>query len=404
VETVGKELGAQYVLEGSVRRDADRVRVNAELIQAKDQRRLWAREYDRQLSSLLTLQGEIAQEIADEIEVALGKPQGSQSIRHPDTAPESYEAYDFYLQGRYFWNKRTEKGLEQASQSFQQAIARDPSFARAYAGLADSYALTGAYGILPPDEIMPKARNAALTALRLNEGLAEAHASLAVIAQNYDWDWESAEKEYRRAIQLDPNYATAHHWYAEYLALQGRFDESSVEFARARKLDPLSLIIATDNAVMLYLSRQYDRAIEQFRVVQSMEPEFPRVHTLASAYAAKGAYKEALADIATWQSAGGENWAIAESGYVYALAGRREEALKVLELLRRRDHQKPLNPLLFATVYTGLGDKENAIAMLGKACDAHSASLTALGVDPMFDGLRGDAKFQDLLRRLHLAR
>jgi len=253
LEQIAKELGVQYVLEGSVRRDSDKVRITAQLVQMRDQTRVWARQYDRELSSLLILQGEIAQEIADEIHLALGNDHQRIAVdRTRAVSPSSYETYDLYLKGRYFWNKRTRQGLQQAIEYFQQAVTKDTNYARAYAGLADSYALMTSYGFASPHEFMPKARAAALRALQIDDSLAEAHTSLALITENYDWDWQTAEKEFRRAIELDPNYATAHHWYAEHLTWLGRFPEALRESERARQLDPLSLIIATDYGAILY--------------------------------------------------------------------------------------------------------------------------------------------------------
>jgi Tfp pilus assembly protein PilF len=264
----------------------------------KDQSHVWARQYDRELSNLLALEGEIAREIAGGIQLTLGNVNHIDSARYQvSLSPNSYEAYDLYLRGLYFWNKRTAPDFERAIGYFQQATEKDPNYAQAYTGLADSYVLMAGYSDAPPKEFMPKARAAALRAVELDDTLAEAHVSLAVIAQDYDWDWPTVEKEYRRAIELNPNYPTAHQWYAESLALQGRFDEAFVEIERARQLDPLSLIIGSDYAVILYFSRQYDRAIEQFRSVLDRESNFPRAHMVAYAYAQKGMYSEALHDI-----------------------------------------------------------------------------------------------------------
>ncbi|HEY5069559.1 MAG TPA: winged helix-turn-helix domain-containing protein, partial [Candidatus Acidoferrum sp.] len=243
---IGRELGVQYVLEGSLRREADRVRITAQLVQMKDQTHIWSRQYDRELKSLLALQGEIAQETADEIQLRLGQGHKLRAADRKLASLTSYETYDLYLKGRYFWNKRTKDGFQQAADYFQQSIASDPNSARAYAGLADSYALMSSWSFVPQTEAIPKARAAALRAMQLDVSLAEAHTSLALIAENYDYDWQTAEKEYRRAIQLDPQYATAHQWYAECLSFQGRFSEALEESERARQLDPLSLIIATD--------------------------------------------------------------------------------------------------------------------------------------------------------------
>ena len=297
LDQIGRELGVQYVMEGSVRRDSSRVRITAELIQVKDQTHLWAREYDRELKNSLALQSEIAQEIGDEIQISLGESNGVKASNHPAAihSTASYEAYDLYLKGRYFWNKRTRAGFLQAASYFQQAIAKDPKYASAYAGLADTFGLMSTWYAAPQQEFMPKAKAAALNALALDDSLAEAHASLALVAENYDYDWQTAEKEFRRAIQLNPDYATAHQWYAEYLAWQGRFDEALAESERARQLDPMSLIIATDRGTILFYARKYDRAIDQFRAVLDMDPAFDNARGLvAVTYVQQGKFAEAL--------------------------------------------------------------------------------------------------------------
>ena len=402
MEQIRHELGVQYVLEGSVRRDADKVRISAQLIQMSDQTHVWARQYDRELSNLLALQGEIAKEIAREIKLTLGDPKRSDSAAQLPLSPNAYAAYDLYLKGRYFWNKRTPQGFERAVECFQQALEKDPGYARAYAGLADSYALMSEYDMVPPKVQMPKARAAARRAVELDEKLSEAHASLAMIAQNYDWDWNTAEKEYRRAIELDPNYATAHHWYAEYLALVGRFDEAFVEIDRARQLDPLSLIIATDRGAILYFSRQYDPAIEQFRAVLDMEPNFPRAHMLVFAYVEKGMYAEALADVEKWQRSDDNPWSWMMLAYVYGRSGQQVKAGAALKELEKSSRRGKVGPLSIAVAYIGMGDKEKAIAWLEKAYAEHSIS-TALKVDPIYDPLRSDPHFRALLRRVGLA-
>lgn len=276
LDQIGRELGVQYVLEGSVRRDSKKVRITAQLIQLKDQTHLWSQQHDRELSDLLSIQADIAHEIAGQIQLALGNPAPTEQTAQRSLTPERYAAYDLYLKGQYFWNNRTIEGLHQATSYFEQATAKDPTFARAYAGLADSYALIGPYTATPQTEFIPKARTAAMRALELDGSVAEAHTALALIVQNYDWDWQTAEKEYRRAIELNWSYATAHQWYAEHLAWRGRFDEALRESERARQLDPLSLVIATDNAAILYYSRQYDRAIQQLRAIREMDWTFPR--------------------------------------------------------------------------------------------------------------------------------
>ncbi|MGH9866358.1 MAG: winged helix-turn-helix domain-containing tetratricopeptide repeat protein, partial [Candidatus Acidiferrales bacterium] len=362
LEKIGRELGVGYVLEGSVRRDSQNVRISAQLIQMKDQTHVWARQYDRQLSSLLVLQGEIAQEIADEIQLTLDDPHKRVATSHPPAAPPaSYEAYDFYLKGLYFWNKRTIPGFQQAVEFFQKSITEDPHYAKAYAGLADSYAMMCSYNAAPANDLMPKARVAALKALQLDDNLPEAHTALALIAEKFDWDWQTADREFRRAIQLDPGYATAHQWYAESLAFQGRFDEAFAESERARRLDPLSLIIAADNGAILYFSRQYDRAIKQLRSVLDMEPNFPRAHILIYVYVQKGRFADALGDLNQWPQIKNTPRQSAIEAYIYGRSGQKalaERALMRLKEEGRRDQHLYLTPML-TMAYAGMNRRED---------------------------------------------
>jgi tetratricopeptide (TPR) repeat protein len=295
------------------------------------------------------------------------------------------------------------QGLQQAIEYFQQAVDKDPAYARAYAGLAEAYALMGGYSGLPPTEFIPKARAAAQRALQLDERLPEAHTALAVIAQTYDWDWPTAEKEYKRAIQLNPNYATAHHWYAECLALQGRFDEAFPQIENARQLDPLSLIIATDYGAILYFSRQYDRAIEQFRGVLEMEPDFPRAHMLVWAYAQKGLFAEALEDAEAYRRRENAPWSLVMIAYVSGRSGDQTKGRLALKQLEQPGRNGPLDTLAFAVAYIGMGENDKALLGLEKAYREHSSSLTALKVDPIYDPLRGEPRFQELVRRIGLA-
>lgn len=403
LDQIGRELGVQYALEGSVRRDSGRLRITAQLIQVKDQTHLWARQYDREPGNLLAIQGEIAQEIANEIQFRIGSNERTKSALQPALSPSESAAYELYLKGRYFSNKRTAQGLRQANEYFQRAVVMDPHYAPAYAGLAESYALMGGYTGSPQIEFIPKARAAAKRALELDERLPEAHTALAVIAQNYDWDWATAEKEYRRAIQLNPNYATGHHWYAECLALQGRFNEAFPEIESARQLDPLSLIIATDYGAILYFSRQYDRAVEQFRSVLDMEPNFPRAHMLVWAYAQKASFADALADAEAWRQADNSPlWSWVMIAYVSGRSGDQAQAKLALEHLESLGTHGTADPLCFAIAYIGTGDNNQALGWLEKAYVGRSSSLTALKVDPIYDPLRGEPRFQELVRRVGL--
>jgi len=403
LEQIGRDLGVQYLLEGGVRRDSDHVRITAQLIQVKDQTHLWARKYDRELSSLLIVQGEIAQEIADEIQLTLGDHRPQTPNAMSSLSPQVYQAYDLYLKGQYFLSKRTIPGFQQAIEYFQQATTKDPNYARAYVGLADSYVLLTGYSAASSIKYMPQARAAALRALQIDDKLPDAHTALALIVQNYDWDWQTAEKEYRRAIELNPNYATAHHWYAEHLMWRGEFDDALRESERARQLDPLSLIIAADNGAILYNSRQYDRAIEKWRAVLEMEPDFPRAHLITAAYVEKGMFAEALADIESKRRTVGQPFYWAIRAYVYGRLRREPQSQHALQELERFSRQHRIDPYILAWAYASAGNKNQTFARLEKAYDQHSNGLTALKVDPVYDLLRNDPRFQDLLQRVGLA-
>jgi len=401
LDQIGRELGVQYVLEGSVRRDADKVRITAQLIQMKDQSHLWARRYDRELRDTLELQSEIAQAIAGEIQQALGNDKVALAA-DPRRSSTSYEAYDLYLKGRYFWNKRTGAGFQQAIGYFQRAIAKDPSYAQAYAGLADCYVLLPAFSGLPPAEPMQEARAAATKALQLDEGLAEAHTSLALITENYDWDWPAAEKEYRRAIELNPNYATAYQWYAEYLTWLGRFEEAARVSERARELDPLSLIIAADNGAIFYYSRQYDRAETKLNAVLEMDPNFSPAHKVRVVYVEKGQFADALADIEKCRTLFGMSVYWSSLAYTYGRSGQAAEAKHALDELERLNPGQPLNPAAMAWAYAGLSDKDHTLLWLNKGYAQRSNTMTALKVEPAYDFLRSDPRFQDLIHRVGL--
>ena len=406
LDQIGRELGVQYVMEGSVRRDSTRVRITAELIQVKDQTHLWAREYDRELNNSLALQSEIAQEIGDEIQISLGDVNGAKAANHPGPthSTASYEAYDLYLKGRYFWNKRTRAGFLQAASYFQQAIAKDPGYASAYAGLADTFGLMSTWYAAPQQEFMPKAKAAALNALALDDSLAEAHASLALVAENYDYDWQTAEKEFRRAIQLNADYATAHQWYAEHLAWQGRFDEALAESERARQLDPMSLIIATDRGAILYYARKHSRAIEQFRAVLDMDPGFNNARSLmVAAYVQQGKFAEALKENDLIGNAETPQWYWALRAYIYNHSGnavQAQHALTKFEELSTRLRSDAILARLYA--YNGSSRQGEAMLLLEQAYREHSPVLTNIKVDPKYDNLRQDPRFQELLARVKL--
>jgi TolB-like protein/DNA-binding winged helix-turn-helix (wHTH) protein len=399
LEQIGRELGVQYALEGSVRRNAGRVRISAQLIKVADQTRVWSHDYDRQISDLLEVQSEIAEQIGGDIGSTLGVSVREKAGHEAALSPQSIEAYDLYLKALYFWNKRTAEGFARAVDYFQQSIKKDATYARAYAGLADSYTLIGGYSGFPPRDLMEKARAAAQRAVELDDSLAETHTARALVAQTLDWDWPTAEAEYRRAIALNPNYATVHHWYAEYLALMGRFDQAEKQIEQARQLDPLSLIIATDRGVFLYYARRYDAAIVQLQSVLEMDPAYPRAGMIDEAYVESGRRAEGLAHLEAWEKVPRDTpWAWGQKAYLYGRLGRMAEAHHALDRLLEKNRAQEIDPIVIAVAYLGFRDRNHALDWLEKAYQEHSFSLTALKVDPTFDLVRSEPRFQKILR------
>ncbi|MGC9969808.1 MAG: tetratricopeptide repeat protein [Bryobacteraceae bacterium] len=398
---VGRDLGVGAVVEGTVLRSGDRVRINARLIDVKTGRLLWADSYERDLRDVLALQSEVAGAIAHEVRVKM-TPQEQESLAR--SRPVDREAYHAYLKGRYLWNKRTQAALLEAIGFFQQAIDKDPSYALACAGLADTYALLGsnAYDALPPAKAMPLAKTAAMQALKIDQDLAEGHASLAYARLSYDWDLPGAEKEFRRAIELNPGYATAHHWYSHYYLAAGKLDKALAEMNKARELDPLSLVINVGAGWCYYYSRQYDRAIEAYRRTLELEPGFALAHqTLGMAYEQKGLHREAIAEFTQAVALSGASAStVAGLGHAYAAAGQRAKAEEQLARLREIAREKYVPALYFTSLYAGLGDRDQALEWLRKAVEERSDYLIYYKVDPTFDALRRDPRFQSMLRPL----
>jgi TolB-like protein/DNA-binding winged helix-turn-helix (wHTH) protein/Tfp pilus assembly protein PilF len=398
---IGSELQVDAIIEGTVMRSGSEVRVTAQLIDAHSDRHLWAHTYERSMNDVLMLQDDIASAIANQIKVTLDP---AEAIRLANAPTIDSEAYDSYLEGRYFWNKRDPDGLQRALGYFQQAVRKDPSYAPAEAGLADTYALLGSSGfdVLPGQEATEKARAAAEKALSLDDGLAEAHASLGFVLFTFDWDLAHAEREFKRAIALNPSYASAHHWYSELLSNLGRSNEAMVEAQIALRLDPLSLIVNENVARIHYFARDFDRAIEGSRKTLEMDPNFSIAHLrLGRAFAAKGMYKEAVQEFERFsQLSGDSTLAIASIGNALARSGNRSEAMHSLMQLRALSKQRRVPSICFVLLYLGLGDKDQAIDWLEKSCRERSTFLTVAKVDPLFDSLREDPRFQDLLRRI----
>jgi serine/threonine-protein kinase len=397
---IARELKVDAVVEGSVLRVGDRVRITAQLIRAVPEEHLWANSYDRELRDILALHSEVAQAVAAEVRAKLTP---DERARLASARPVNPEAYEGYLKGRYYWNKRTEESLKKGISYFQEAIQKDPSYSLAYVGLADSYVVLHGWGFLPAEEAYPKARAAARKALEIDDTLGEAYASLAAVALEYDWDWATAGRQYRRALELNPSYASAHQWYAEYLARAGRHGEAIAEVKRAQELDPLSLIISAVGAYVFYFARQYDQAIEQSRKTLELDPNFAPAHLYRGwSYEGKQMHREAIADLQEAVALSGNSaFTKAALGGVYAAAGQRGEALKVVEELTERSKRSYVSPYYLALIYASLGEKEEALAWLEEAYKKHDSVLLHLKVDPRIDPLRADPRFQDLLRRMN---
>ena len=401
-QTVGHELGVRAVFKGRVMQRGNGLAISAELVDARDNSHIWGQQYSRKASDIFALQEEIAKEMTTALRVRLT---GEDEKRLTKSYTANPEAYEDYLKGRFWWNKRTEQGLDKGIEYFQQAVAKDPTYALAYSGLADCYSLLPVYGFVPPKEDFPKAKEAALKALQLDDTLAEAHVSLAYIKTFYDWDWSGAEREFQRAIALNPSYATAHQWYGTALRTIGRLEEAIAEQKRALELDPLSLVINRDLGFTFYVSRQYDQVIEQERKTLELEPNFVGAHrTLGLAYLQKSMYKEGIAEIEKELVLyPGNTRVLAGLGYAYAVAGKRAEAQKVLDKLNQLSKQSYVPADAMALVYAGLGDKDKAFEWLEKSYEERSTvSYYPLKADPIYDPLRSDPRFADLLRRMNL--
>jgi TolB-like protein/DNA-binding winged helix-turn-helix (wHTH) protein/Tfp pilus assembly protein PilF len=405
VRQISRELGVDYILEGSVRREGDQVRITAQLIQVRDQTHLWAKEYDRNLRDILALESDVAGSVAREIQLRLTPEQTASLAAAHAVDPQAYE---LYLKGRYFWNKRNEAAYIKAIDFFNQAIARDPQYARAYSGLADAYALLGSW---PNAELsrrvaMPRAKEAALTALKLDDSLAESHASLAFVEMQYEWNWAASEQEFRRAIALNPNYATAHQWFAYWLMVQGHADDSIAEIALARKADPLSIIIRADTVELLCAAGRFDEAIAQAHEALELDPNFGiSRYFLGVAYIGKKMYPEALAEYQKGVAIdGNDEWSRVGLGRVYAVRHDRANAEKIVRQLLQDSRGRGELALELAFLYAALDEKDQAFAWLDKAYQNREGGLMFLNTPLYFDAVRFDPRFTKLLRKIGVPR
>ena len=396
---VGRSLGVRVVLTGRMLQLGERLIVRAELIDAADGAHLWGDAYDRTLADIFAMQEDIASEISENLRLKLT---GEEKQRLTKRHTESTFAYHAYLKGRYYWNKRTTEWLRKGVEQFRQAIDLDPSYASAYAGLSDSYTLLVVREALKPEEGLAKAKAAASMALAIDESFGEAHASLGH-AMLHNWEWSVAEKELKRAIEINPRYPTAHHWYSEYLAAKGAFEAAIRAAKRSEELDPLSLIITVNVADVLYFARQYDQAIKQIERVLELDSPFWLTHmVMGKSQAQRGLYAEAIDELQKAEELlAGDAEVLSVLSFAYAAAGRRSEALKTLQQLKEQA-KRHLPTYHFAIIHAGLGEKEQAFDWLERAFEMRAVDLFNLKVEPMFDSLRQDPRFPNLLRRVGL--
>lgn len=398
---IARELNVDGIVEGTAIRVGDRVRIRTQLIYAPADRHIWAEAYERDFKDVLTMQANLAHDIAEKIQLKLTSQQ-----RVTLTAARSVdpEAHELYLKGRFFWNKRDQSGFAKAVDYFQQAIAKDPDYAQAYAGLADAYALSGGFNMVPITEAIPKAKAAAERALQIDPDLAEAHASLGLISPFLNWNWAGAKEHLEHAIELNPNYATAHHWYAEgYLIPMGRVDDALGQIRKAQELDPLSAVIATDLGKELYFARRYDQAIVELRRALEIDPNFTSAHNwISDSLLEKGEYSAAIDELEKTKPFREERVYIRQMAYLHARMGKRSQAKSELAEAFDLSRDKPLSSGAVALTYAALGDRDDAFLWLERAGMENSSFMTSLKFWSVLDPLRSDPRYADLMKRVGL--
>jgi TolB-like protein/Tfp pilus assembly protein PilF len=399
-QTIGKELNVQAVLNGRVAQRGDQLTLTLELVDAQTENVIWSEQYNRRQSDLVTLQSEIARDVSSKLKSKLS---GADVAKVEKNYTANAEAYQLYLKGKFFWNKRTGESLKQAAEFYRQAIDKDPNYALAYSGLAETYVLFSSYDVAPANDSMPQAKAAALRALAIDDSLAEAHTALGFYLSNYEWDRDGSEKEYRRAIELKPNYATAHHWLGADLSNVKRFDDGLVELRRAEELDPLSPIIGTNLGDTLVYARRYDEAIAQYKRTLVRNPDFAYAHrALGWAYGSKGMYPEAIAETRTSIELNNASSAKGFLGLWLAKSGKRDEAVKLLGELKQESTRGYVQSYDFALIYIGLGDKAEALNWLEKQMSGRSETANSYAVVPELDVLRAEPRFKEMLKRMNL--
>ncbi len=399
---IARALDVNAIIEGSVLRSGNRVRITALLVDTATDRHLWAETYERDVGDILSLQSEVAQAIAGEIQVTITPQEVARFARRSAVDPDAYQAY---LKGRYHWEKRSEEGLKKAQHFFQEAIDRDPAYAPAYAGLADYYITLGNFNLADSHEVYPKAKAAALRGLEMDPSSAEAYTSLGSVKGSYEWDREGAERDFRHAIALDPNYANAHHWFADHLVSLGRFDEGMAEIARAQSLDPLSLVMSADAGGYLFYAGRYDAAVASVRKTLDLDSSFaPSYRQLGGILEQMGKFEEAIEVFEKAKEVSGSaTYSLTALAHTYALSGRREEALKMLAELDELAKRKYVSPYSLAAVHVALGDVDRAFAYLDRAVQAHDRALIWIKVAPRFKPIRSDPRFSTILRTIGAA-
>ena len=400
-QAIGRELNVRAVLTGRMMQSGSSLRIGTELVDVATGSLLWGAQYDRKPGDIFAVQDEISNEISEKLRLQLTRAE-KKRLRKRHT--ENDEAYRLYLKGRHYWNKWTEDGFYKAIEQFQQAIAIDPGYALAYAGLADSYVLLGWNSYLPPKAAFPKGKAAAKIALQLDPDLAQAHTPVAALLWLYDWQWEEAQTEFKRSLERDPTYPTANHWYAEYVMTMGRHTEVMARMKKGQELDPLSLIINVAVGWALYFARQYDEAIEQLRQTVELDPNYPVTYWILGLLLRKtGCYEAAIAEGEKGvKLSGGSPLMRAALAHTFGTAGRTKEALRILDELTELGKQKYVAAYFFAGIYVGLGENDRAIEYLERSYEEHSHWLIYLHIDPSMDALRDDPRFHDLLRRVGL--
>jgi len=400
-QKVGRDLHVQAILTGRLIQSGDELMISVNLEDVQNSRQIWGDQYNRKLSSLISVQREIASDIYGRLRPALVGEEKKLLSKRPT---ENAEAYQLYLQGLFYWNKGAAADFKTASDFFTQAVQKDPRYALAYAGLADTYSLMGNYGYLSSSDAWPKAQAAAMQALGIDSTLPEAHTSLGVVKEHFEWDWPGAERELRRAIELNPNSASAHHWLGEYLTNMGQFEEGLRETRKAQEIDPLSRLINTTMGRQLYLAGQNDPAIEQLRKVLDIDPKFaPARRLLEEVYAQMGKYKEAVAEREKMLSLFGGSELAASVEEDFSKSGYRGVLQSWVDGLTEVSKREHVSSYSISEAYMRMGEKEKAIKRMQEAYDEHDSELVSLGVEPVFNPMRSDARFQEILRRMKLA-